>query len=409
MAKAIWLAPVFFLFAATETIRQAGPATILWAGPSILIAAMLVAWAAESAQFFMAQGFALAILACLQTLPEFAVEAVLAWHRQLPFLLANLTGALRLLTGLGWPMIYFTAAWMYRKREGTTMHRFMLEGEHSVQVLSLIPALAYAILIYFKKSLNLADAAILIAIYAGYLVLLSKMPPQEEEGIEDLERIPRAIVLSPRGRRIALIAGLFLAGGFLIYVSAEPFLASLFAISTTLGLPSFVFIQWVAPFLSEFPEGLSTFYWARTVRRAPMALMNLVSSNINQWTLLAALLPVVLSLSVGGAASIPLDDEQELELLMTIGQQLVGLLFLMNMELVWWEAGGLFGLWFVQFSFSAIPAGVPLIGPFAARSHVWITGVYFVWAAVELVRLIFSREKPRAFTAFAELWRTHVR
>ena len=138
----------------------------------------------------------------------------------------------------------------------------------------------------------------LTAIYAAYLAVLGKMPPQEEEGIEDLERIPRAIVLSPRARRIALIGGLFVAGGLLIYLGAEPFLGSLFAISTRLGIPTFIFVQWVAPFVSEFPEGLSTFYWARTVHRAPMALMNLVSSNINQWTLLVAMLPVVLSLSL---------------------------------------------------------------------------------------------------------------
>ena len=89
---------------------------MLWTAPAILLAAMLIAWAAESAQFFVAQGFALAILAWLQTLPEFAVEAVLAWKQQVPLLLANLTGALRLLTGLGWPMIYFTAAIFHRAR-----------------------------------------------------------------------------------------------------------------------------------------------------------------------------------------------------------------------------------------------------------------------------------------------------
>ena len=93
-----------------------GPRSVLWTAPAILVAAMLIAWAAESAQFFIAQGFALAILAWLQTLPEFAVEAVLAWKQQTPLLLANLTGALRLLTGLGWPMIYFTAAFFHRRR-----------------------------------------------------------------------------------------------------------------------------------------------------------------------------------------------------------------------------------------------------------------------------------------------------
>jgi cation:H+ antiporter len=261
----------------------------------------------------------------------------------------------------------------------------------------------------WKGSLHLADAVVLTAIYAAYLAVLGKMPPQEEEGIEDLERIPRAIVLSPRARRIGLIGGLFFLGGLLIYLSAEPFLGSLFAISTRLGIPTFIFVQWVAPFISEFPEGLSTFYWARTVHRAPMALMNLVSSNINQWTLLAAMLPVVLSLSLRHAASVPLDSQQEIEVWMTIGQQLVGMLFLVNMELAWWEASALFVLWFVQFCFSAVNPDVPFWGRVAQQIHWWITISYFVWAAWELLRLLLGQRKPLAFTEFAKMWRAHVR
>src|SRR5512132_4089089 len=110
--------PAIFAFVLVSSleITHVEPATALWAAPAILFSAMMIAWAAESAQFFMAQGFALAILAWLQTLPEFAVEAVLAWKQQVALLLANLTGALRLLTGLGWPMIYFTAAFFYRRK-----------------------------------------------------------------------------------------------------------------------------------------------------------------------------------------------------------------------------------------------------------------------------------------------------
>ncbi|MBZ5609284.1 MAG: hypothetical protein LAP38_13555 [Acidobacteriia bacterium] len=407
MAKAIWLAPLLLL-AAEPSIQQRSPQTILWAAPSILLAAMVIAWAAESAQFFIAQGVALAILAWMQTLPEFAVEAVLAWRQQLPYLFANLTGALRLLTGLGWPMIYCAAAVVHRRREGKPLRRVVLEGEHSVQVVSLLPGLVWVGIVVLKGSLSLFDAVILVAIYAAYLMLLGKMPPQEEEGIEDLERIPRAIVLSPRRRRIALIGGLFLLGGVLIYFSTDPFVGSLFAISIRLGVPSFVFIQWVAPFVSEFPEFLSTFYWARTVHRAPMALMNMVSSNINQWTLLAAMLPVVLSLGAGHVSSLHLDDQQKLEVLMTLGQQLVGMLFLVNMELAWWEASALFVLWFVQFAFSAIPPGVKFWGQLATHVHFWITVAYFVWAGWELLRLLIGQRKPLAFTEFAKLWRTHV-
>ena len=331
---------VLFLFAAAPTIKESSPQTILWAAPGILIAAMIIAWAAESAQFFIAQGFALAILAWMQTLPEFAMEAVFAWRQQVPYLFASLTGALRLLTGLGWPMIYFSAAMVYRKREGKPMQRILLEGEHSIQVVGLLVPLLYISVVVLKGSLHVADAVILTAIYAAYLAVLGKMPAQEEEGIDDLESIPRAIVRSPRGRRIALIGGLFAAGGLLIYLSAEPFLGSLFAISIRLGIPAFVFVQWVAPFISEFPEGLSTFYWARTVTRAPMAL---------------------------------------------------------------------FGLWLVQFLFSAIKPDAPFWGMVGEHIHVWVTIAYFVWAGWELLRLLLGQRKPAAFTEFARMWREHVR
>jgi cation:H+ antiporter len=408
MPKALALGALF-LFVAEPTIQQSSPQTILWAAPAILIAAMIIAWAAESAQFFIAQGFALAILAWMQTLPEFAMEAVFAWRQQVPFLFASLTGALRLLTGLGWPMIYCAAALAYRKREGKPMRKIVLEGEHSVQVMGLLLPLLYISFVAWKGKLQLIDAAILTAIYFVYLAVLAKMPPQEAEGMDDLERVPRYIVRSPRMRRIALIGGLFLLGGVLIKVAAEPFLGSLFSISASLGIPTFIFVQWVAPFISEFPEGLSTFYWARTVHRAPMALMNLVSSNINQWTLLVAMLPVVLSFSMKSITSIPLDHQQLIEVLMTIAQQLLGMLFLINMELAWWEATFLFALWFIQFAFSGVKPEVPILGPISQHIHLWVTITYFAWAAWELLRLLLGQRKPLAFTEFARMWRAHVR
>src|SRR6476661_4498471 len=94
----------------------------LWTFPSVLASAILIAWGAEAAQFLISQGLALAILAWLQTLPEFAVEAVIAHEaardpQKIHLVTANFTGSLRLLTGLGWPMIYATAAIFHRKRQ----------------------------------------------------------------------------------------------------------------------------------------------------------------------------------------------------------------------------------------------------------------------------------------------------
>jgi len=309
-----------FLLLAAVPMREVPASTVLWAAPAILLAAMLIAWAAESAQFFVAQGFALAILAWLQTLPEFAVEFVYAGNQQVPLLLANLTGALRLLTGLGWPMIYFVAAFFHRRKSGQPLREIRLAHEHCVEVVGLLVPLVYVGVIWAKSSLNLIDAAILILIYVAYLLVLSRMPPQEHERADELELIPRTIVKSSPSVRNLLILGFFLGGGAIIYMSAEFFSASLLSVSVALGVSQFVFVQWVAPFISEFPEKLSAFYWARTVDRASMALMNMVSSNINQWTLLAAMLPIVYSISRGTPSSIPFDDHQRLEILITLGQ-----------------------------------------------------------------------------------------
>ena len=402
--------PVFaLLFLAALPIQEVGPWSVLWTAPSILAAAMLIAWAAESAQFFIAQGFALAILAWLQTLPEFAVEAVLAWKQQTPLLLANLTGALRLLTGLGWPMIYATAAFFYRRRESKPLRQIRLEEEHCVEVIGLLACMGYATVIWWKSSLTLFDAVVLIVIYGAYLIVLSKMPVQEAEGIEDLERIPRAMVTASKPVRVAAISGMFILGGGLIYFTAEPFLGSLLAVSASLGVPSFVFVQWVAPFVSEFPEKVSAFYWARTIDRASMALMNMVSSNINQWTLLAAMLPIVYSISRGEPSVITFDEQQRLEILMTLGQSLVGALFLINMKLAWWEAATLFSLWAVQFALSAVAPGPGIIGTLAKHIHRHVTIAYLAWAAVEIVRLILGKRKPLAFQLFGVMWRKHVR
>ena len=404
------IAPVCaLLILAIVPIRALPANAVLWTAPSILLAAMLIAWAAESAQFFVAQGFALAILAWLQTLPEFAVEAVLSWKQQVPLLLAGLTGALRLLTGLGWPMIYFTASFMHHRRTGQRLRRISLDPEHSIEVVGLLACMAYAAVVWLKATLNLLDAAILIAIYAAYLIVLRHMPPEKAEGIEDLELIPRTIVQSRAPVRIVLIVGLFALGGALIYFMAEPFLGSLLAVSASLGVPNFVFIQWVAPFVSEFPEKVSAFYWARTVDRASMALMNMVSSNINQWTLLAAMLPIVFSISRGAPSTIGFDSQQELEILMTLGQSLIGALFLINMELAWWEASALFFLWAVQFALSPIPPSAGLWGTLASHIHRYVTLTYLVWSGVEILRMIIGRRKPAAFQHFAEMWRRHVR
>ncbi len=361
----------------------------LWTFPSILISAFVIAWGAEAAQFLISQGLALAILAWLQTLPEFAVEAVIAWNAgkdptQSHLAIANFTGSLRLLVGLGWPMIYFVAAYFGWKQAGNKFINIDLEEEHSVEVFGLLLPILYFFLIWWKGSLAIWDAIPLIVMYALYLWILWKIPPQEktEESMEDLGAVPRAILnLQPRMRNAA-IWGLFLIGGVILFLSAHPFLNSMLALATTMGVSTFVFVQWVAPFLSEFPEKLSAFYWARRVRTANIALMNMVSSNINQWTLLAAMIPILFVISSGMVRPLEFNPFQRQEILLTILQSLLGFLLLLNMQLRFHEALLIFVLWLIQF---AIPSS----------RHVMIY-VYLAWCSIEVLRMLVLDRRPPA-------------
>jgi cation:H+ antiporter len=388
----------FALLFFAAPLYGSSPWAALWTVPAILFASLLITWGAESAQFFVAQGFALAILAWMQVLPEFAVEAVLAWRQQTTLLIANLTGALRLLIGVAWPMIYATAAVVHRRRAGRPLRSIELSPHHSVEVVGLFFPLAYAVVIWYKASLHVYDAIVLSAMYTAYLLLLTKLPPEEREGIEDLEIIPRKIVLAPRRWRIFAISACFFAGGLLIYFTAEPFLGSLVAIATAMGVPSFIVIQWLAPVISEFPELASTFYFARR-ERASTAIMNIASSNINQWTLLVAMLPVVFSLSRGEISSFSLDDQQRLELLLTIGQSFLGMIFLVNMSIAWWEALAMFLLFAAQFVLPAF---------FGDQVRLWIAVGFFIWTAVAALLMTMRRHAPNALAQFLETWRAHV-
>ena len=105
-------------------------------GLAIVGAAFILSWAAEVAQLDIAAGLALAVLALIAVLPEYAVDFVFAWkggHAVAQYgaacpsgepglaspcslALANMTGANRLLIGVGWSSVVFIAWYRSRKR-----------------------------------------------------------------------------------------------------------------------------------------------------------------------------------------------------------------------------------------------------------------------------------------------------
>jgi cation:H+ antiporter len=386
--------------AVVATGATASPLSALWTFPTMIGAAFLVAWGAEAAEFLISQGLALAILALIQTLPEFAVEAVIAWKAgkdpdMVHLAIANFTGSLRLLTGLGWPMIYGVAAFYSRRRHNKKIGSIVLHDDHAVEVLGLLPPLAYFVVVWAKGSLSLVDAAVLTSTYVAYLWVLLKMPAREEmiEQDEEIPRVSRWALSFSGWKRWAAVGSLFLAGGAAIFLVAEPFLTSMMSLAVTFGISQFVFIQWVAPFLSEFPEKTSAFAWARRVTRAPVALMNMVSSNINQWGVLSALLAVIYCWSRGDTSPLPFDEFQRLEILLTILQAFLGWIFLASMSLSAYEAIGLFALWLIQF-----------VVPSLRHEMLW---VYSAWIAIEVGLIVAGKKKMPAFAAFARAWSRH--
>jgi cation:H+ antiporter len=396
----------------------------IWTFPSMVFAALVIAWGAESAQFLVSQAFALTMLALIQTLPEFAVEGVIAWTAgsnptpaNIGLMTANFTGALRLLVGLGWPLIYTTTVIFNLRRKGRLqVAEINLESEHSVELIGLLAGSIYAFVIVLKGSLTLLDTFFLLLLYGCYITLLLRLPPKDEEHISDLEFVPRYILTRKKWHRNFLIWACFIVGGAGILLVAGPFLESAMGLSIVLGVPAFMLIQWLAPFLSEFPEKVSAFYWAKSIVKAPMALMNMVSSGIAELTLLISIIPIIFCISLGHISGIPFDWPHRAEIMLTATQGILGFVLLSNMNFKWYEAGGLFILWSSQifFQYEASQIVIPFMGNHDFGSTIWnilhaqvlerYTIVYWIWIVVEFLIILKAHRGLPVFSHFKIAW-----
>jgi hypothetical protein len=119
-----------------------------------------------------------------------------------------------------------------------------------------------------------------------------------------------------------------------------------------------------------------------------MAVVNMVSSNINQWTMLAAMIPIVFNVSLGHWEPVVLDAMHCEELALTLVQSIVGGLILLDLRFHFIEALLLLFLWGAQFLFPGLrlPITYGYLG--------WL-GILLVQYAYEFLRF---RKLPRAVT-----------
>jgi cation:H+ antiporter len=153
----------------------------------------------------------------------------------------------------------------------------------------------------------------------------------------------------PRQARYLAIGGLFVFAALAIFASADPFAEGLIETGTQAGIDEFLLVQLVAPFASEAPEFLIAGLLA--FQGKPSAgLGALISSKVNQWTLLIGALPVAYTLSRGSLAGLPLDERQWEEVFLTAAQSVFAVVLIARLTFTWWGAALLFVLFAVQFA-----------------------------------------------------------
>lgn len=333
-------------------------------GAAVVSASFLLAWAAETAQIDVSGGLAIAVLALVAVLPEYAVDLYYAYvsgHNPdyTQYAAANMTGSNRLLMGLGWPVVVLVGVLVARKAGATKSTGLVLEPANRVELGFLLIAGVAAYLIPATGQIHLVLGVALLAWFGFYLYKVSHGDVEEPDLIGTAAALGE---LPDRSRRIAVV-GMLLVSGTVILLCAKPFADNLVAAGTELGIDRFLLVQWLAPLASEAPEFIiATIFAARG--KGTAAIATLISSKVNQWTLLIGSLPLA-HLAGGGGFSLELDSRQIEEVLLTATQTLMGVALILALRFSRASAVALLALFVVQFPFTSTQGRLVLCGVYA--------------------------------------------
>lgn len=331
---------------------------VLVAGLAILGAAFLLAWAAETAEKDVPQAFAIAVLAVLAVAPEYAVDALYAWEAgtgssaSANLAVANMTGANRILIGLGWSGIaLFTIYRAKRTGDSAVEHRsgpladvVTLDRELAVEIVFLLAATLYAFFIPLSGGIGPVDTLFLVGLYLLYLLIIVRGEVDESE---EHIGVPAYFQEYPKTQRIIVVLFGFAFSGAIIFTAVHPFAEGLERLGLQYGIPEFFMVQWLAPLASESPELVVVAYLVSKAR-STAGFNALISSKLNQWTLLIGTLAVVYSIAAGAIGTLPFDQKQAAEIWITAAQSFFAIAILTNFEISTREAIGLLVLFISQ-------------------------------------------------------------
>lgn len=339
-------------------------ASLLVYGAAVVAASFVLAWAAEAAQIDVSGGLAIAVLALIAVLPEYAVDlyyAYTAGHapEYTQYAAANMTGSNRLLMGLGWPLVVLVGFAVARKLGDRRLSALPLEPSNRVELGFLLIAGVIAFIVPVSGQIHIVLGAALLAWFGFYLYKLTRGDVEEP----DLIGTAAAIGALPDRRRQGMVVGLFAVAAAVILVCAEPFAQSLIGAGTELGIDRFVLVQWLAPLASEAPEFIIAILFAAR-GKGTAAIATLISSKVNQWTLLMGSLPVAYVIGGGGPA-LHLDGRQIEEVLLTATQTMMGIALVLSLRFGRGAAWALLALFVVQFPVTSTVGRLILCGVYA--------------------------------------------
>jgi cation:H+ antiporter len=354
------------------------------AGLAVLGASFLLLWAVDAAQEDISQTLALAIVALIAVLPEYAVDMYVTWQAghnvaYAPLAVANMTGANRLIIGVAWLAIV-GLFWVKTRKAVHIGH------DRHTELFFMALASIWALVVALKHALAWYDGLVFASIYVWYMIVAGKRPTTESEAEEGPTEL--LLALSPLWRRLATV-GLFVFAAAVIYANAEPFSEGLIRTGEVLHLDKALLIQWLAPIASEAPEFTVAIMF--TLRLKPgMALGSLLSANVNQWTLLVGMIPFVYALSHGSFDHvIPMGDWQMNEILLTAAQSALGIVMLAALRLNVKQALLLFALFVGQLVLPELARHFPNLLPFgltAESVHPIFSALYLLGVGVLLLR-----------------------
>lgn len=326
---------------------------LLTYGAAIVAAAFLLAWAAEAAQKDISGALAIALLALIAVLPEYAVDLYYAFRSgsdpdYLHFAAANMTGSNRLLLGFGWPLVVIIALLvarpMAKRTKSPVQHSLRLDSGSRMDIGFLVILGVIAFAIPLLGSIPIWFGSALILIFAAYLWRAGQSAGDEEE--EFVGAAALIVAMPQKARRITVIL-MFVVSAAIILTSAEPFAEALVASGESLGIDSYFLVQWLAPLASEAPEFIIAAMFAlRGMGGA--AIGTLIASKVNQWSLLVGSLPIA-HFAGGGGLGLPLDGRQIEEFTLTATQTILGVAIILALRFHWAPALGLAALFGLQF------------------------------------------------------------